>query len=59
MNKKLVGNFKVEILCWAFYYVNDGSKVNVNVPQLICFAIYYHRLVSFAILNQRTRLRKT
>jgi hypothetical protein len=41
----------VEILCWEFYYVNDGSKVNVNVPQLMRFVVYYDSLVSFAIFN--------
>jgi hypothetical protein len=39
MSKTLVGNFMVEVLCWAFYYVNDGSKVNVNVPQLMRFLV--------------------
>jgi hypothetical protein len=23
-------------LSWTFYYVNDGSKMNVNASQLIC-----------------------
>jgi hypothetical protein len=57
MSKKLVGNFMLEILCWVFYYVNDGSKVNVNVPQLMHFVVYYDSPVSFAIFNERTRLR--
>ncbi len=48
----------VKILGWAFYYVDDGSKVNVNVPKLMCFVVYYDSLVSFAIFNQRIRLRK-
>jgi hypothetical protein len=41
----------VEILYWAFYYVNDGFKVYVNVPQLMHFIVYYDSLVSSTIFN--------
>jgi hypothetical protein len=23
-------------LCWSFYYVNYNSKVNLDVPQMMC-----------------------
>jgi len=58
MNKKLVNNFMVEILCLGIYCVNDGSKMDVNVPQLMHYVIFYNNLMSFIIFNQKTRLKK-
>ncbi len=58
MNKKLVRNFMVEILCLGIYCVNDGSKMDVNVPQLMHYVIFYNNLMSFIIFNQKTRLKK-
>jgi len=49
----------INFLCQAFYYVNGGSKVDVNVSQLMHCLIYYNNLTSFIIINQRTRLMKS
>jgi hypothetical protein len=49
----------INFLCWAFYYVNGGSKVDVNVSQLMHCLIYYDNLTAFVIINQRTRLMKS
>jgi hypothetical protein len=37
-------------LCWAFYCVNDGSKVDVNILQLICCMVCY-RYPMFLIIG--------
>jgi hypothetical protein len=29
-------------LCWTFYYVNDGSKMNVNALELMCCMVCYN-----------------
>jgi len=29
-------------LCWTFYYVNDGSKMNVNASQQMCCMVCYN-----------------
>jgi hypothetical protein len=35
MNKEFIGNLmNINSLCWAFYYVNGGSKVDVNVSTI-------------------------
>ncbi len=44
---------------FGHFIINDGSKVDVNVPQLmhiVRFVIIIHFF--FVILNQRTRLKK-
>ncbi len=43
-------------ICWSSYCVNCGSKVDVNVLQLMFFMVCYNSLMSF--LYQRTRLKK-
>ncbi len=45
--------------CWAFYCVNDGSKVDVNVSQLMRYVICYNNLISFIVFKKRIRLKKT
>jgi hypothetical protein len=45
-------------MCLGIYCVNDGSKVDVNVPQLMHYVIFYNNLMSSKIFNQRTRLKK-
>jgi hypothetical protein len=42
----------------TFYFVNDGSKMNVDVPQLMCCVICYNNVVFFIVFNQRGRLTK-
>jgi hypothetical protein len=48
----------INLFCWAFYCVDDRSKLDVDIPQLICCVISYNNPMSFAIFNQRTRLKK-
>jgi hypothetical protein len=43
---------------WAFDCVNDGSKVDVNVSQLMRYVIRYNNLISFIVLKKRIRLKK-
>jgi hypothetical protein len=33
--------------CWSFYCVNDNSKVNLNVPQMMCSLLCHSQLVVF------------
>ncbi len=43
----------------GFYCVNDGSKVDVNVSQLMRYVICYNNLISFIVFKKRIRLKKT
>jgi hypothetical protein len=43
-------------ICWSFYSVNDNSKVNLYVPQMMhCLLCYFQPIIS---MNSRKRLRK-
>jgi hypothetical protein len=43
---------------WVFSYINDKSKVDVQIPQVMCYMLCYEKLISYKILEQITRLRK-
>ncbi len=43
-------------ICWSFYCVNDNSKVNLDVPQMMrCLLCHFQFVVS---VNSRKQLRK-
>jgi hypothetical protein len=42
----------------AFSYINDKSKVDVQIPQVMCYMLCYEKLIRYKILEQITRLRK-
>ncbi len=43
-------------LCWSFYYINDGAKVDNKVPKLMrCHVCYPNQIT---ITNSKTKLRK-
>jgi hypothetical protein len=48
----------INLFCWTFFCVDGRSKLDMDIPQLICCVIFYNNLMSFAIFNQRTRLKK-
>lgn len=48
----------INLFCWTFYCVDDRSKLDVDIPQLICCVISYNDPMSFTIFTQRTRLKK-
>jgi hypothetical protein len=57
MNKEFIGNLmNINFLCWAFYYVNGGSKVDVNVSQLMHCLIYYNNLTSFCYYQPKDKV---
>jgi hypothetical protein len=59
MNKKQNEGPMEEILLFKFFFcINDESKVDVEIPQIMHYMLCYEKLVSFAILKWRTRLRK-
>jgi hypothetical protein len=41
-----------------FFCINDESKVDVEIPQIMHYMLCYEKLISFAILKWRARLRK-
>jgi len=41
-----------------FFCINNESKVDVEIPQIIHCMLCYEKLINFAILKQRARSRK-
>jgi len=46
----------INAFCWSFYWVNDNSKVNLDVPQMMhCLLCHSQPIVS---MNLRKQLKK-
>jgi hypothetical protein len=44
------------VLCWAFYYVNDNKKVGLIALQIMCCIFYYNSPI--LNLNPKTQDRR-
>jgi len=50
------GTNNINVLCWAFYPVNDNKEVNILIPQTMHCIIYHNNPILY--LNLKTQARK-
>jgi hypothetical protein len=55
-NKKLERRHNINSLCWAFYFVNDGKKIEVASHQVIRCILCYDNVIN--IPNPKIKERK-
>jgi hypothetical protein len=56
VHRKIWKNHNKNSLCWAFYCVNDGKKVETRSRQVMKCILCYDNVIN--ILNPRTKKRK-